>query len=272
MATFLELLRSVRLGSPQYLVAIESDYGENLYFYSGSRAKTINTITYVPVSIEVDLQVNSETENSKNTATVKISAMNESANYLYRRKDLKKWVISVYGYDKNATDQPLLIQGELSKGKRERNEYVSFQIKTLPNKHQDEFCSNQFSKRCRFQLYGSQCGVNKASYADVRSITTGSDNLTIVMSSNDKPNGWYVGGYVVSADTGYRTSVIRSHVGNTINVANVFDGQFLNGKIVTIYAGCDKNQSTCINKFGNYNNFGGFPHISNLNPAKRQTF
>ncbi|WP_052399135.1 phage BR0599 family protein [Candidatus Francisella endociliophora] len=272
MATFLELLRSVRLGNPQYLVSIESEYGENLYFFSGSRDKTIDNITYKATSLEVDLQVTSETEQSKNTASVKISAMDHSADYLYRRKDLKKWTISVYGYDKSASDRPLLIQGELSKGTRDGNKWVSFQIKTLPNKQQDEFCTQQFTKRCPLQLYCTQCGVDKSSFVDTRSIMTGSDNLTISLDTNDKADGYYVGGYIVSADTGYRTSVIREHTGTTIKVANVFDSQFLNSKIVSIYAGCDKLPLTCKDKFNNYRRYGGYPHMSNLNAVTRSTF
>jgi hypothetical protein len=33
------------------------------------------------------------------------------------------------------------------------------------------------------------------------------------------------------------------------------------GAIVALTHGCDKSQSTCLNKFNNLNNFGGFPYI-----------
>lgn len=126
----------------------------------------------------------------------------------------------------------------------------------------------RFLLTCRHALYGRGCNLDRATFAEAGTATgiTGLD-LTVTEASGFA-DGFFTGGYIEFPDGSRRS--IANHVGTTITLIN--ESQYLidNPPIstpVTLYPGCDRTLDTCINKFNNVLNQGGFRWIPNKNPT-----
>mgnify|MGYP000912059845 FL=1 len=121
----------------------------------------------------------------------------------------------------------------------------------------------RFEYGCRHSLYAAACGVSEADYKFIGAVSN-LDGLSMeIYGANAQPNGWYTGG--VFHWGGHGTRMIASHVGNQLVLNRPLPG-LRNGVTVNIYPGCDRRLGTCINKFNNVANFGGFPWIPSRNP------
>lgn len=121
----------------------------------------------------------------------------------------------------------------------------------------------RFQRTCRHSLYGSACGLDKASYA-VPAYIQSSTSFTLVNNASSlQPDGTYTGG-MVELESGAMRFIVN-HVGDTLYLSRPF-AESVNGQTVSIFPGCDHLKSTCITKFNNLLNFGGFPYIPNINP------
>lgn len=267
MALFLDLLRSIHGSSPQYLVHISNPFGDNFYLNNSKKIISDGGNDYLPTIIKLEQSINDKTDSTKNDTVLKISSLSEVGNEIYTREDMQKWEVFVYGYDKNATDTPLLFRGDIASIYQSDLEWISIGLSSYYNKLQKDGLTKSYTNNCRHSLYTLDCGVVNSSYAESLIGVAGTDGRTIVIQTT-KPDGYYNNGYVRAGDTGYTTNRITKHVGNTLTFATPFKISKINNKIITVYAGCDKSTTTCLNKFNNLANFGGFPRIPKIAPNK----
>jgi uncharacterized phage protein (TIGR02218 family) len=120
---------------------------------------------------------------------------------------------------------------------------------------------NQYQPTCQHTLYGTGCNVNKSSYTAIGNIVNivGNNYYT----NNQYPDHYYELGYMTftsGANTGI-SRTIKQQQGNAFTFTAPFPQPVAVGDNFTIYAGCDKTQPTCQNKFNNLLNFKGFPFI-----------
>ena len=117
---------------------------------------------------------------------------------------------------------------------------------------------------CEAELGDARCGVNTAAYAGsgaITIVTATTEFLASGLSAHDAAA--FAGGTLVwtsGANLG-QTPEIRSHNGNLVGLwrAPLFDVQ--PGDTFDILPGCDKSFQTCRDRFGNTDNFRGFPSI-----------
>ena len=116
-------------------------------------------------------------------------------------------------------------------------------------------------------LYGPGCGVPRGLHTIVpQTIVETAENHTVITAP---PVGTYDNGYFTGGFIGYsgKSRFIVAHSGDVLTLWKSFpelaDAPDFS---VAISAGCNKSIFTCINKFDNVNNFGGFPWIPNINP------
>lgn len=130
-----------------------------------------------------------------------------------------------------------------------------------------------YSINCGFTLYGDECKVDKLSYQSTATDVTQTGNLMTGSSLNDQDSGYYAGGIAVwqpQAGT-YVTRGIKSHTNNgtspgEIEITYEMPNYPSGGATLTLYPGCDHSMSTCINKYDNLDNYGGFPYMTQKNP------
>ena len=137
----------------------------------------------------------------------------------------------------------------------------------------------RYQRQCRHALYNKGCGLNKADFATSAGVTTVSGLTITVPSASLKINGFFTGGIVEFADGSFR--LINSHVGSQITISRanryITDnfssfgwgkswGKHYGDFGVTLYPGCDRSLATCLDKFDNILNNGGFKWIPSKNP------
>lgn len=124
-----------------------------------------------------------------------------------------------------------------------------------------------YSRQCRYQLYSSECGVNKAKYEYKGIVTTNSLFSILLKLDPSKPfsKDDYQGGIVSLRKNNYNILI------NAIEF--IITGDNLEVKLenpvtidvtgfeVKIYQTCNKSKEMCNDKFNNINRFGGFPYI-----------
>lgn len=121
----------------------------------------------------------------------------------------------------------------------------------------------RFEYTCRHTLYGARCAVNSAAYRHDGTVLSLSGLNVTVQGAASRPNGYYTGGMLIAPNGG--TRFITAHSSDVLTLSRPIPG-LTGGQVVTIYPGCDHLKDTCLNKFNNLDNFGGFPFIPQRNP------
>ena len=130
-----------------------------------------------------------------------------------------------------------------------------------------------FQTTCPHVLYGEQCKANRALFKTTATLFAAS-GLTLtsadfIISVNPTFDAtWFVGGYVdfvLDGLTNRRFITAHDNVAGTITLNLSFVG-ITSGDTVAAFAGCDRTPETCVGKFANIDNYGGFPFIPKKNP------
>lgn len=121
-----------------------------------------------------------------------------------------------------------------------------------------------FQSFCNHDLFDTNCAVMSDSYKVTAQLSAVSGIALTSTKFSEYPNGYFVGGHAkFSLD--YR--MITSHVGGVIQIQIPFSSSVVPGILLDVWPGCDKSPITCTSKFGNFNNFLGFPNIPSSNPT-----
>lgn len=132
----------------------------------------------------------------------------------------------------------------------------------------------KFLRTCRFSLYRRGCTLDKADFA-VAGVPTAVSGLNITVgAAASYAVGYFNGGMLAAADGSLR--YITSHSGSSLKLFRrsiPLEVAFaLGATTVTLYPGCDRTRRTCIDKFDNLPNYGGFDWIPVTNPFGGSTF
>lgn len=122
---------------------------------------------------------------------------------------------------------------------------------------------NTFQSQCNWPLYSGPCGVAKASFATVGTVSAISEDTVDASAFSPPGSGWFNNGYVERFN-GERRWIIN-HVGSTLTLLSPFVGLVV-GESLTAYAGCDRTEAVCQSKFSNIVNHLGFSRLPTKNP------
>lgn len=121
---------------------------------------------------------------------------------------------------------------------------------------------NLYNLSCIHTLYDAGCTLAKTSFQTTTSINSGSTTTTLKFT-DAQATGYFEQGFLVftsGANNGLKRT-IKTHTNGTLTLALALPSIPAVGDTFTIYAGCDRTQSTCVNKFNNLLHFRGFPFI-----------
>jgi len=123
-----------------------------------------------------------------------------------------------------------------------------------------------YQATCPHVLYGPVCRfVRTGLQLDTSVNVTDGTSLTSV-DFTGQPAGFYTGGFVEWTNEGATDKrFILSHTGGGIIINIPFTG-LEDGASVRVFPGCDHTLNTCVTKFSNEENYGGFPYIPSKNP------
>ncbi|KAF0677422.1 DUF2163 domain-containing protein [Profundibacterium mesophilum] len=123
---------------------------------------------------------------------------------------------------------------------------------------------------CGAVLGDARCGVELspgAFCAEVALVRGGADGELVPGPLEDHEPGWFAGGRAVFLDgacAGQTVPIRRDRQAGEERRIELWQspcGDLRPGDRVRLLAGCDKDAQTCAHKFGNIENFQGFPHL-----------
>lgn len=151
---------------------------------------------------------------------------------------------------------------------RAEGERITLRCESIQTSQKREGPGRAYSRICDHALYGDGCTLSVASFYTAGTATARTGQVYTVAAAAGEADGYYTGGIIKFGDTlGY----ITEHTGTSLTVAGRMPD--LEAAIggspaasVSIAPGCDRRRETCIEKFNNLVNYGGFRDIPTDNP------
>jgi uncharacterized phage protein (TIGR02218 family) len=122
---------------------------------------------------------------------------------------------------------------------------------------------NTCQPQCNWALYSAECGVTTSAFTVTGAVNLVSADTVQVTAFSSKPSGWLNNGWIERA-SGERRFVL-AHAGAIVTLLSPFIDLAV-GEVVTGFAGCDRTESDCLNKFNNAERFLGWPRVPTKNP------
>ena len=122
-----------------------------------------------------------------------------------------------------------------------------------------------YQSYCNHALFDRGCGLLTVNWktSAIVSAVTGSQITSPAFSSF--ANDYFTQGYLETIHGDMRW--ITKHTGNICWIHAPFDDSLQINSVLNTYPGCNGSPDTCKNKFGNFDNFLGFPYIPSHNPV-----
>lgn len=175
--------------------------------------------------------------------------------------------VEVWLVDWSDMAQRLLLRkgniGEVSRGR------TGFTAELRGMAHRlDQPYGRLFERTCVWELGDAHCGVSLGLWTSAGLVATPYDFRRFTASGlGDLEDGRFRRGLVTwtsGANAGLAMEVkTHSNIGGvvTIELSLPMPDAIATGDAISIQAGCDKSWETCRARFGNGDNFGGFPHM-----------
>lgn len=116
--------------------------------------------------------------------------------------------------------------------------------------------------QCNWALFGPGCGVDSTAFRVTGVVSNVNGGVVTATVFGTKPSGYFKAGYLEF--DGARRMIV-DHDGNEVTLLTAMAG-LTAGATVTAYAGCQRTESDCLNKFNNLANHLGFARIPTRNP------
>ena len=165
---------------------------------------------------------------------------------------------------KDNSNKLIISQGYVNNIKVFDNKFVA-KISTLLNQFNKKI-TQSFSQNCRARFCDNKCNLNAPDYTFYGEI-----NRMISKNSffDDERNeeDFYFNYGIITFLTGINKNLsfeVKNFKNKIIELILPFEFRLYENDKYSIIAGCDKNFTTCVNKFKNSLNFRGEPYISNI--------
>ncbi len=124
-----------------------------------------------------------------------------------------------------------------------------------------------YSRKCSHVLYSAACGASPISASALVSNSNGR-NVDLDGGTPGSVSGGLAGGWLQTPE-GARHMILNDYGGG---VELLYPVAIEVGTEVLLTVGCDHSTATCESRFGNLDNYGGFPAIPSKNPFSTGVF
>jgi uncharacterized phage protein (TIGR02218 family) len=140
---------------------------------------------------------------------------------------------------------------------------------TLATSFQRKGLRYTWMKNCPHVLYAElTCKVDREAFRVDADPTVVVGNAITAAVFGEFEDGWFLGGFIEYTrwPSNYiERRMIIDHVGSVITVLGSPLGLRV-GDLFSAFPGCKRTVRACIDKFANYDNYGGLPHLPGRNP------
>lgn len=244
-------------------------------YTSSASAIVYNSETYIPVPIG---RGNVEAKNELSKANLEIQTDLDNPLSRQLMTTSGELVVGLTVFVQVDTDFTVLWKGRLASIKPEGNK-ITLTFESIFTSLRRPGLRARYQRNCRHAVYNRGCNLDPEDFALQGWVILAQGNLVQVVEASSQPDGWYLGGMLRAPDGILR--MITGHTGQMLTLSRPLESLLQNmvnsgygynygynygGVAVKLYPGCDRLKSTCITKFNNLPNFGGFPYIPTKNP------
>jgi len=240
--------------------------GANVYTYTGAEFDiTHGGRTYLAVPIgHGDVEVGDEINRAD--LSVRIARDNEIALQYFLQVNEYITTLTVFKLESGGTVSAFW-KGRITSYKPNGDE-VELLCESVFTSLRRPGLRAKYQRGCRHTVYSNACGVSKDAFALAGNVSVNGGLTLTIPAVATKADGYFSGGMILLPDGSYR--YLLNHTGAQVTLqraapsltASIAGGQ----TAVTLYPGCDRTRQTCIDKFANWLNNGGFAWIPERNP------
>ena len=265
--SFESLEESINSGSPTELYVFE--YGAKKYLYTTNEvAITYLSEVYEPLSMH-RTKISQNTERGKNDITVVVPRLCEVASLFVVAPPTEKMSLSILRIHRgDLTDAVVIWKGRVINSKYTSEQTAELLCESFYTSLGRMGLRRGFGRQCDHALYDAQCRLVKSNYAFTSAPTLVTNLQITVTGADGYADGYFEGGTIewLNSDSNVQERrMVASHVGELITVTHHIL-QLVSGQEVLLYPGCPHDMATCKSRFGNLDNYGGFPFMPEMNP------
>lgn len=265
---------SIESGAPFFLYEFSTP-STTYRFTSLSITHTVNSFSWVPVEIKHG-DVKQTHEISKNTLKITMSLGNGITDLYIGWSPDHTVSVTMYRGHVGQSDTLLYWKGRIS-GVSLAEKTMSFSCDSVFTTLSRYGLRARYTKACRHALYNRGCSVDK----DVHKVESyiGITTKLSVKCPNSEVDNHFIGGIIEFEDgstrfvSGQHTDTMQLNIPSKYmhDIAQSVGyglsyGEVYGAKPVTLYPGCDRTLATCVDKFNNGLNNGGFKWMPETNP------
>ncbi len=229
------------------------------YYTNNKRNIVVNDIEYVSSKISHS-SVNFGSEKNQQVVNLVTDRMHELVKMCLFGDYFDLIEVKIFHYCKDTGEKLCVFMGRVVSCNLKRNK-ATFKLESFLLRSNRMCNSQNFSVLCPHDLYGEWCNATPV-YISAQIISVNGNIIEIDGFSGHDPNNFILG-KVVSGNTERMITLID---GNYLHLSAPLDSYV--GQSVVIYYGCDKKINTCLNRFNNVVNFGGFKYLPARDPFK----
>lgn len=257
---------SVKDGAPIECYKFIGELGVFRYT-SNNEQVTVNSETYIPLSdIKRSAIETSSLLDSAQTIDITIPITCPLAvtyNFLKMPLTLDVEIRVVHRGTNFDTDWKLIWGGESTKFPVSNNTATISTQSVIQSGLGSQLNQVLFQTPCNHNVYDLHCTLDPSLFTTTSTVTNIKNNV-ITVDDTDVADGVLAVGKLVNTRTG-ESRVIVSNIGKIVTIGYGFIDLVL-GDTVEMVQGCDNAYSTCLTKFNNLINFGGFMFLPTTNP------
>ncbi len=268
--TYASFEQSSEAGTPTEIYEITAGTIDTFYFTSAAESVTIESNTYLPIEGLDRSKDTKGVSKRDNNFTIQLPTSNPVAQ-LYTgnlpgfRVRLK---VRRFHLTDPALEVVLVFDGFIQSASFvKRSKVAVLTARPTLSALGRQVPRRTYQSTCNHVLYDTlTCRVDKTLPANfvngVRVASVVGSVMTLIGLDDEFSDGFATAGFVELTD-GSEGRTILLHSENTLTLMSPFTDPPIE---VNVFAGCDHLFTTCISKFDNGINFGGFPFIPILNP------
>lgn len=235
-------------------------------YTSGQSAITYQSETYAPAAIR---RSGIEQGNEINRAGLEITLPRDNPLAGLLVASPPEGVVSVTIYRMHAGDAETIVlwKGRVG-GARMSGSELALKCEPVATSLKRTGLRARYQLICRHALYSAACGALADSYRVDGTVAAVTGATVQVAAAASKPDGYFVAGML---QTNNSSRMIVGHTGVNLTLVAPMPS-LAPGMAVRLYAGCDHSVAVCRDRFGNLDNYGGFPFIPLKNPFTGDAF
>lgn len=234
---------------------------EQFNYTSSEETIQIGAVTYEPVEIERS-SIRLGTESRQDVLTVRMPSRLAPANRYVGIVPGQRGTLTIKRQHRNdgATPETIVIfKGVIrSVGYVDDGYNAELAVVPLTAGLSREVPRFTYQGLCNHVLYDSRCKVPQGDFSHTGRVLAVNGNVVTVDGADGQANGFYAGGFAQLGTNDFR--LILEHTGTNLTLLLPFPNN-VQGRDLTIFAGCDHTLATCKSKFNNVVNYGGFAFV-----------